>query len=112
MQEQSNRKIKVDGQPMVWQLKQTQDILKAIQKRQVVVGFAAETNDVQSYAMDKLQRKRLNMIVITMLRKRAPGLVRILILSPLSMRMGRICPHDIAPKEEIADFILDQQSRI
>ena len=51
---------------MVWQLKQTQDILGALSSKrngQVVVGFAAETNDVQSYAMDKLQRKRLNKAV-------------------------------------------------
>ena len=112
MQEQSNRKIKkVDGQPMVWQLKQTQDILGALSSKrngQVVVGFAAETNDVQSYAMDKLQRKRLNMIVANDFTQKGAGFGADTNIVTVVHEDGRICPHDIAPKEEIADFILDQ----
>ena len=38
-----------------------------------MVGFAAETNDVQSYAMDKLQRKRLNMIVANDVTQKGAG---------------------------------------
>ena len=110
--EQSNRKIKkVDGQPMVWQLKQTQDILGALSSKrngQVVVGFAAETNDVQSYAMDKLQRKRLNMIVANDVTQKGAGFGTDTNIVTVVHEDGRICPHDIAPKEEIADFILDQ----
>lgn len=112
MQEQSNRKIKkVDGQPMVWQLKQTQDILGALSSKrngQVVLGFAAETNDVQSYAMDKLQRKRLNMIVANDVTQKGAGFGADTNIVTVVHEDGRICPHDIAPKEEIADFILDQ----
>ena len=112
MQEQSNRKIKkVDGQPMVWQLKQTPDILGALSSKrngQVVVGFAAETNDVQSYAMDKLQRKRLNMIVANDVTQKGAGFGADTNIVTVVHEDGRICPHDIAPKEEIADFILDQ----
>ena len=112
MQEQSNRKIKkVDGQPMVWQLKQTQDILGALSSKrngQVVVGFAAETNDVQSYAMDKLQRKRLNMIVANDVTQKGAGFGTDTNIVTVVHEDGRICPQDIAPKEEIADFILDQ----
>ena len=112
MQEQSNRKIKkVDGQPMVWQLKQTQDILGALSSKrngQVVVGFAAETNDVQSYARDKLQRKRLNMIVANDVTQKGAGFGTDTNIVTVVHEDGRICPHDIAPKEEIADFILDQ----
>ena len=40
---------------------------------QFLVGFAAETNDVQSYAMDKLQRKRLNMIVANDVTQKGAG---------------------------------------
>ncbi len=35
----------------------------ALEKRPFVVGFAAETNDVLSYARDKMQRKKLDMII-------------------------------------------------
>jgi phosphopantothenoylcysteine decarboxylase ;phosphopantothenate-cysteine ligase len=73
-----------------------------------VVGFAAETNDVQSYAMDKLQRKRLNMIVANDVTQKGAGFGTDTNIVTVVHEDGRICPHDIAPKEEIADFILDQ----
>jgi phosphopantothenoylcysteine decarboxylase/phosphopantothenate--cysteine ligase len=46
----------------------TQDILASLgalpdDQRPVLVGFAAETNDIAAYALDKLHRKRLDMIV-------------------------------------------------
>jgi phosphopantothenoylcysteine decarboxylase/phosphopantothenate--cysteine ligase len=46
-------------------LNKTQDILAAVaqlKSRPFVVGFAAETHDLQHYALDKLTRKNLDMI--------------------------------------------------
>ena len=112
IEKQSERKIKkTEGQPMVWQLKQTQDILGALPDKrpgQAVVGFAAETNDVQNYAIDKLHRKRLNMIVANDVTQKGAGFGTDTNIVTVVHEDGRLCPHDIAPKEEIADFILDQ----
>lgn len=47
------------------QLVQTPDILQALAERktnQFVCGFAAETQDVEHYAMEKLKKKKLDMI--------------------------------------------------
>lgn len=60
-------KIKKDGQAsMHLRLTRNPDILAgvaALSPRPMVVGFAAETRDLNRYARDKLKRKRLDMIV-------------------------------------------------
>ena len=58
--------------------------------------------------MDKLQRKRLNMIVANDVTQKGAGFGADTNIVTVVHEDGRICPHDIAPKEEIADFILDQ----
>ena len=51
---------------LVLELVKTRDVLAEVaihpQRPRLVVGFAAETDDVASYARDKLERKRLDMI--------------------------------------------------
>ena len=63
----TNRKIKKDAGPPQIVLEQTQDILSALgaAKRpdQVIVGFAAETEELISHAQEKLQRKNVDIIV-------------------------------------------------
>ena len=60
------QKIKKSAQHMTLNLVRNPDILATIsamqQHRPFCVGFAAETRDVETYAKDKLQRKRLDMI--------------------------------------------------
>ncbi len=57
---------KTDGQ-MILRLERTEDILAGLGKsrrpEQILVGFAAETDNVEAYAKDKLQRKKLDYIV-------------------------------------------------
>lgn len=60
-------KIKKSGaQPLELKLEQNPDILAgvaALESAPFTVGFAAETQNLETYARDKLLRKRLNMIV-------------------------------------------------
>ncbi|MCX7557559.1 bifunctional phosphopantothenoylcysteine decarboxylase/phosphopantothenate--cysteine ligase CoaBC [Xanthomonadaceae bacterium JHOS43] len=64
--ERSDSKIKKRGDGgLTLELVQNPDILAEVAARQdrpFVVGFAAETHDVERYARDKLERKRLDMI--------------------------------------------------
>ncbi|MDM8545261.1 bifunctional phosphopantothenoylcysteine decarboxylase/phosphopantothenate--cysteine ligase CoaBC [Candidatus Venteria ishoeyi] len=58
-------KIKKHNDTMHLELERTQDILAAVAalpEAPFTVGFAAETQDLEHYALDKLQRKKLNMI--------------------------------------------------
>ena len=62
----AGQKIKKTGTELVLELEPTTDILLELGKRkrrQVLVGFAAETNDLERHALDKLRRKRLDLIV-------------------------------------------------
>ncbi|MGR8979050.1 MAG: bifunctional phosphopantothenoylcysteine decarboxylase/phosphopantothenate--cysteine ligase CoaBC [Gammaproteobacteria bacterium] len=58
-------KIKKQGEETTLILQKTKDILAAVaslKKRPFTVGFAAETADLEAYALDKLARKNLDMI--------------------------------------------------
>ena len=60
------QKIKKGPEKITLQLLRNPDIVAAVaasDNRPFTVGFAAETNDVLSYARDKMQRKGLDMIV-------------------------------------------------
>jgi len=59
-------KVKKKGENWAVELKQTQDILKTVanlKNKPFVVGFAAETENLESNARDKLIKKNLDMIV-------------------------------------------------
>ena len=67
----ASQKIKKTGRSLVLQLEPTTDILLALgrrKRRQVLVGFAAETESVERHALDKLCRKNLDLIVANDLR--------------------------------------------
>jgi phosphopantothenoylcysteine decarboxylase / phosphopantothenate---cysteine ligase len=61
----AKQKIKKQGGPVKLDLEPAPDIVKSVAdmtKRPLVVGFAAETNDVEENARIKLKRKKLDMI--------------------------------------------------
>lgn len=60
------RKIKKNAQETKLELTRTRDILAsvaALETPPFTVGFAAETNDVEKYALAKLENKHLDMII-------------------------------------------------
>jgi len=62
----SSRKIKKDGFDRKVELAPTPDILESLGKRKgnrLLVGFAAETDDLARNALEKMQRKNLDAIV-------------------------------------------------
>lgn len=63
----ANTKIKKTAEAIVVQLTENPDIIAAVahhsRRPLYVVGFAAETNNIEAYAKDKLMRKNLDMIV-------------------------------------------------
>lgn len=62
-----NKIKKTDQNTLVIELEKTADILAEVSENRhddlIVVGFAAETNDVESYARAKMQKKNLDLIV-------------------------------------------------
>jgi phosphopantothenoylcysteine decarboxylase/phosphopantothenate--cysteine ligase len=73
----ASQKIKKKDDTFNIELKKTTDILKTLgsQKRadQVLVGFALETNDEEKNAIDKLEKKNLDFIVLNSLNDAGAG---------------------------------------
>jgi len=73
----SAQKTKKQDNDLNIELKKTTDILKTLgeqkQKGQILVGFALETNDEEKNAIDKLQRKNLDFIVLNSLNDEGAG---------------------------------------
>lgn len=73
----ANQKMKKQEHGLTIELKPTTDILQTLgaQKKhdQFLVGFALETNDGERYALDKLQRKNLDLVVLNTLADTGAG---------------------------------------
>lgn len=73
----ADQKMKKQDQTLTIELKPTVDILQTLgaqkQHDQLLVGFALETNDGERYAIDKLQRKNLDLIVLNTLADAGAG---------------------------------------
>jgi len=109
----SPKKIKKSEAEMILELERTPDILKevALNKKtgQLLIGFAAETDDVKSNAQKKLSRKNLDMIVANDVSREGSGFesdnnaVTILVRdNPLSIDVP------LSAKPEVANRILDE----
>ncbi len=70
-------KIKKNGANLTLTLEPTPDILAEVSKQRhgqlLVVGFAAETDDLVRHAREKLQRKRLDLIVANDITREGAG---------------------------------------
>ena len=75
--EVADHKIKREGDDMVLRLKPTTDIAASLGKmktgRQVLVGFALETNDETANAQAKLAKKNFDFIVLNSLNDKGAG---------------------------------------
>jgi len=71
------QKIKKNGKVMSLSLKPTKDILKALgdnkSKKQVIVGFALETENELKNAKNKLKSKNLDLIILNSLNDKRAG---------------------------------------
>jgi phosphopantothenoylcysteine decarboxylase/phosphopantothenate--cysteine ligase len=107
----SDRKIKKEDAEMVIRLERTQDILKALgerKNRQILVGFAAETHDMESFARGKLAAKNLDMIVANHIGSPEAGFQADTNRATFLFRDGRREEIGLMPKTELAGILLDR----
>lgn len=106
-----DRKIKKDSEEVQIALIRNDDILaglgKAKRAGQVLVGFAAETNDVIAYASEKLKRKKADLFVANDVSRADIGFSADENEVHLLYADGRSVKVDKAPKKRIANAILD-----
>jgi phosphopantothenoylcysteine decarboxylase / phosphopantothenate---cysteine ligase len=117
----ADQKIKKRDDNLTLQLAKTTDILAATaalsSERLVRIGFAAESQDLVANAAQKLERKRLDVIVANDISRTDSGFGTDDNAVVLLDRSGgqRVLP--LLPKREVADRILDEalaigQSRV
>ena len=107
----ADRKIKRKTDDLVIRLKPTQDIAAAAgrQKRQgqFIVGFALETDDEEANAVDKMQRKNLDMIVLNSLNDQGAGFGYDTNKVTVIERNGRRIDLPLQSKTEVARRIVE-----
>lgn len=105
---------KKDGTEMI-EFTRTKDILLELGKRktnQVLVGFAAETQSVDEYAREKLNRKNADMIVANNITAAGAGFGTDTNLVTIYKRNGEKDELPLMTKDEVAKKILEQAYKI
>ena len=107
----SDNKIKKSDDDLSIKLDRTKDIaleLGKIKDNKILVGFAAETNDLLENAKNKIQKKNLDFIVANDLTQDGAGFGVDTNIVKIIDREGVVDEHPKMKKEEVADVILDK----
>ncbi|WP_437130651.1 bifunctional phosphopantothenoylcysteine decarboxylase/phosphopantothenate--cysteine ligase CoaBC [Peptostreptococcus russellii] len=111
----SDRKIKKSDGDLVIELSRNKDIAQELGKikgEKVLVGFAAETNDVLENASRKIKKKNLDFIVANDLTKTGAGFNSDTNIVRIIGANGDVCEYPKLLKTEVADVILDRVENI
>lgn len=107
----SNLKVKKEQAQLTLALERTQDILKAVGERkqnQILVGFAAETHDLEKSATGKLKAKHLDLIVANLIGAPDAGFCADTNRATLYFKDGTNEQVELMPKAELAHLLLDR----
>ena len=111
----SEKKIKKEGSEYILALERTKDILEELGKKKgkrILVGFAAETEDLMANAKKKLLEKNLDLIVANDVSRPGAGFGvdtnQVKVLYP----SGQVKDLPLMTKEEVAQFILDDVAKL
>jgi len=107
---QSDQKVKKNGDSITMQMIPNPDVAKAIgeqkQNGQVLVGFAAETENMVANARKKLKSKHLDIVVANDITREGAGFGADTNIAELITEDGEISLHQMS-KREMAGRILD-----
>ena len=104
-------KVKKDSDELVIELKKTKDILKNLgenkSSKQVLVGFALETNNEREYALGKLKNKKADMIVMNSLNDEGTGFGTDTNKITIFDKSGKEFNYELMSKKSAAKNIVD-----
>lgn len=107
----SDKKIKKSNDDLVIELDRNKDIayeLGKIKKDKILVGFAAETNDLIENAKGKVNKKNLDFIVANDLTEEGAGFGTDTNIVKIIDKEGNISKYPQMKKDEVANVILDK----
>ena len=112
----AKEKIKKKEESINLELVKTKDILKSLgdkkKKEQVLIGFALETTDEKQHAMEKLQRKNADLIVLNSLNDSGAGFGYDTNKITIFEKGGQEFHFDAKLKTEVAKDIVDTIIRL
>ncbi|SCH13512.1 MULTISPECIES: bifunctional phosphopantothenoylcysteine decarboxylase/phosphopantothenate--cysteine ligase CoaBC [unclassified Romboutsia] len=106
-----DKKIKKNDDDLVIRLDRNKDIayeIGKVKKDKILVGFAAETNDLIENAKNKVKKKNLDFIVANDLTKEGAGFGVDTNIVKIIDKEGNISEYPIMKKNEVANVILDK----
>jgi len=80
----------------------------SIKKGKIIVGFAAETNNMVEYAKEKLRKKNFDFIVANNVKESGAGFKTETNIVTIIDRDGSVKEYPIMSKEKVAEIILDK----
>lgn len=112
----SDRKIKKGDTNLTIELKKTPDILKEVAALRrdgrisdvFTVGFAAETNNIEEFALKKLSEKNLDMICLNDVSQKGAGFGSDTNIITIFARDGARKDLPMISKQEVAERIVDE----
>jgi phosphopantothenoylcysteine decarboxylase/phosphopantothenate--cysteine ligase len=105
----SDKKVKKSDDDLSIKLKRNKDILFEVgklKKKQILVGFAAETNNVLEYAKGKIEKKNLDFIVANDVSKSGAGFGTNTNIVTIIDSDGTSENYDLMEKSEIAKIVV------
>ncbi|QUG85281.1 bifunctional phosphopantothenoylcysteine decarboxylase/phosphopantothenate--cysteine ligase CoaBC [Bacillus nitratireducens] len=106
-----DNKMKKQNGDAVIELERTVDILRTLgekKERQLLIGFAAETTNIEEYATIKLREKNANMIVANDVKAQGAGFGTDTNIVTMYRKDGEIIELPLLTKKEVAREILKQ----
>ncbi|MGG3451384.1 bifunctional phosphopantothenoylcysteine decarboxylase/phosphopantothenate--cysteine ligase CoaBC [Domibacillus aminovorans] len=106
-----DHKMKKQDGELLMELERTTDILKTLgeqKKHQFLIGFAAETKDVKTYAKQKLESKNADMIVANNVKQAGAGFGGDTNIITIFHRDGSHKEFDMMSKKEAAVHLLTE----
>ncbi|RXG30352.1 bifunctional phosphopantothenoylcysteine decarboxylase/phosphopantothenate--cysteine ligase CoaBC [Leeuwenhoekiella palythoae] len=106
----ADQKIKKKEAALKIDLEPTADILAYIgaeKKKQLLVGFALETENEVANAQGKLQRKNLDLIVLNSLNDKGAGFKTETNKVTFITKYGAVLPQELKPKAEVAQDVFE-----
>jgi phosphopantothenoylcysteine decarboxylase / phosphopantothenate---cysteine ligase len=107
----ATQKMKKSDNDLVLELERNPDILEELGRNktnQVLIGFAAETNDIETYAKRKLEKKNLEMVVANDVSRADTGFGAIDNQVSLYYRNGEVRHLEKMSKLQVASIICDE----
>lgn len=96
-------------------MERTEDILKRLGEKKgtkLLVGFAAETENVEQYALHKLNEKNLDLIVANNVNEPGAGFQKDTNIVTIFHRNGEKKAYPLMSKKEVANAILREIEKL